>query len=141
MARAVVDIMNLTEDAFEKDDSALAARVEPLEQVIDRLKMDLKDRHVHRLQNGLCTIELGFVLSDILTNYERVSDHCSNIAVAVIQIKKSSLDTHGYLNEVKAGGDEEFDLAFDAYRARYELPPSVVTPDLLQGQEVLTEFR
>ncbi len=141
MTRAVRDIMDLTVDAFEKDDSSLAFRVEPLEQVIDNLKLVLKDRHVHRLQNGLCTIELGFVLSDILTNYERVSDHCSNIAVAVIQIKKSSLDTHGYLNEVKAGGDEEFDLAYDAYRARYELPPALPAEEGVQGQEVMAEFR
>lgn len=141
MTRAIIDIMNLTVDAFEQDDTTLAGRVEPLEQVIDSLKLVLKDRHIHRLQSGLCTIELGFVLSDVLTNYERVSDHCSNIAVAVIQIKKSSLDTHGYLNEVKAGGDEEFDLAFDAYRARYELPPAVAGAESLQGQEVLAEFR
>ena len=123
ITRAIIDILNLTVDAFEKDDSALASRVEPLEQVIDDLKLELKNRHIRRLQDGVCTIELGFVLSDVLTNYERVSDHCSNIAVTVIQIKNSAMDTHGYLNEVKAGGDEDFDLAFDGYRARYELPP------------------
>lgn len=122
ITKAIIDILNLTVDAFEKDDSALAGKVEPLEQVIDSLKLELKSRHIQRLQEGRCTIELGFVLSDLLTNYERVSDHCSNVAVTVIQVKNSAFDTHGYLNEVKAGGDEDFTRAFDAYTETYRLP-------------------
>ena len=122
ITRAIVDILDITVEAFEKDDTALASQVEPIEQVIDDLKLELKSRHIRRLQEGKCTIELGFVLSDLLTNYERVSDHCSNIAVTVIQIKDSVMDTHGYLNEVKAGGDREFAQAFDAYREKYSLP-------------------
>lgn len=122
ITKAIVDILSLTVEAFEKEDSALASRVEPLEQVIDGLKLELKNRHIRRLQEGRCTIELGFVLTDLLTNYERVSDHCSNIAVTVIQIKDSVMDTHGYLNEVKTGGGQEFTQAFDAYRETYKLP-------------------
>ncbi len=122
ITQAIVDILNLTVDSFEKDDNALASRVEPLEQVIDSLKLELKNRHIHRLQEGRCTIELGFILSDLLTNYERVSDHCSNIAVAVIQIKDSVMDTHSYLNEVKTAGGPEFTRAFTAYTETYRLP-------------------
>ncbi len=124
ITRAILDILDLTVEAFEKDDASLAAKVEPLEQVIDGLKLDLKSRHIHRLQEGRCTIELGFVLTDLLTNYERVSDHCSNIAVTVIQIKDSVLDTHGYLNEVKTTGDPVFTQAFDTYTEQYVLPAS-----------------
>jgi len=124
LTRAIIDILNLTVNAFEKNDSTLAGKVEPLEQVIDGLKKEVKNRHVKRLQEGRCTIELGFVLSDLLTNYERVSDHCSNIAVAVIQIKDSVMDTHGYLNEIKTGGGEEFTHAFNSYMETYRLPAS-----------------
>lgn len=124
ITRAIISILNLTVDAFEENDPALASKVEPLEQVIDGLKLELKNRHIRRLQEGRCTIELGFVLTDLLTNYERVSDHCSNIAVTVIQIKDSSLDTHGYLNEVKNTGNPDFTQAFEAYSLEYLLPPS-----------------
>lgn len=124
MTRAIVDIMNLTVEAFEKDDSLLATKVEPLEQVIDGLKLELKNRHIRRLQEGRCTIELGFVLSDLLTNYERVSDHCSNVAVCIIQIKDDAMETHEYLNAVKTEGGSEFADAFDAYQYRYQLPIS-----------------
>lgn len=124
LTRAIVDILNLTIDAFEKNDSVLAGKVEPLEQVIDGLNQEVKNRHVKRLQEGRCTIELGFVLSDLLTNYERVSDHCSNIAVAVIQIKDSVMDTHGYLNEIKTSGGREFTQAFNSYQEAYRLPAS-----------------
>ncbi len=124
LTQAIVDILNLTVEAFEKDDSKLASRVEPLEQVIDSLKLEVKNRHIRRLQEGRCTIELGFVLSDLLTNYERVSDHCSNVAVTVIQIKDSVMDTHGYLNEVKTAGGPEFTQAFNAYQETYQLPLS-----------------
>ena len=124
ITRAILRIMDLTVEAFETNDAALAAKVEPLEQVIDGLKLELKNRHIRRLQEGRCTIELGFVLTDLLTNYERVSDHCSNVAVTVIQIKDSSLDTHGYLNEVKTAGDPDFTQAFEAYSLEYLLPES-----------------
>lgn len=124
ITRAILTILNLTVEAFEENDPVIAAKVEPLEQVIDGLKLELKNRHIRRLQEGRCTIELGFVLTDLLTNYERVSDHCSNIAVTVIQIKDSSLDTHGYLNEVRNTGNPAFTQAFETYSLEYLLPAS-----------------
>ncbi len=124
ITRAIVDILNLTVEAFELADSARATKVEPLEQVVDSLKIDLRNRHVRRLQEGRCTIELGFVLTDLLTNYERVSDHCSNVAVTVIQIKDSSMDAHGYLNELKSSGSPEYTHAYDDYLRKYTLPGS-----------------
>lgn len=124
ITQAIQDILNLTVEAFEKEDTQLAGQVEPLEQVVDGLKSELKNRHIRRLQEGRCTIELGFVLTDLLTNYERVSDHCSNVAVTVIQIKESSMVAHGYLNEVKSSGSPEFTRAYDAYQVAYQLPGS-----------------
>ena len=125
ITQAIVDILGLTVEAFQQEDTVLAARVEPLEQVVDGLKTELKNRHIRRLQEGRCTIELGFVLTDLLTNYERVSDHCSNIAVAVIQIQESSaMDAHGYLNELKSSGSPAFTQAYDEYSRQYCLPES-----------------
>lgn len=119
---AIKEILELTEKAFAENDLTLAKRVEPLEQVIDDLLAEIKSRHIARLTGGKCTIELGFVLSDLLTNYERVSDHCSNIAVCQIQISKSVFDTHEYLNNYKSSGSETFTHSFDEYKDKYVLP-------------------
>ncbi|MBR0350091.1 MAG: Na/Pi cotransporter family protein [Clostridia bacterium] len=119
---AIKEILELTEKAFAENDLALAKKVEPLEQVIDDLLAEIKSRHIARLTGGKCTIELGFVLSDLLTNYERVSDHCSNIAVCQIQISKSVFDTHEYLNNYKSSGSETFTHSFDEYKDKYVLP-------------------
>ncbi len=119
---AIKEILELTEKAFAENDFALAKQVEPLEQVIDDLLAEIKSRHIARLTGGKCTIELGFVLSDLLTNYERVSDHCSNIAVCQIQISKSVFDTHEYLNKYKTSGSETFTHSFDEYKNKYILP-------------------
>lgn len=102
LQKAVTDIVTETVNVFETEDMALAAKIEPLEEVVDELHREIKARHVERLVNGECTIQMGFVLSDLLTNYERVSDHCSNIAVAVIQMKSGNSDgAHSYLDTVK----------------------------------------
>lgn len=124
ITRAIIDILNMTVDAFEHEDTRTAAQVEPLEQVVDSLKLELKNRHVRRLQDGRCTIELGFVLTDLLTNYERVSDHCSNVAVTVIQVKESAMETHGYLNQLKSSDSPEFTRAYESCLERYVLPES-----------------
>ena len=121
LVEALREILDITTRAFAEDDLALAAQVEPLEQVIDCLIADIKSNHVARLQKGHCTIEMGFVLSDILTNCERVSDHCSNIAVAQIETEQNVYEAHEYLNSVKTSGNKEYQEAFDAYRARYTL--------------------
>ena len=121
LVEALREILDITTRAFAEDDLALAVQVEPLEQVIDCLIADIKSNHVSRLQKGHCTIEMGFVLSDILTNCERVSDHCSNIAVAQIETEQNAYEAHEYLNGVKSSGNKEYQEAFDAYRARYTL--------------------
>ena len=117
---AVGEIINLTIDAYSHEDTALAFRVEPLEQVVDALILNIKNRHIERLQAGNCTIELGFILSDLLTNYERISDHCSNIAAAMIEIADGSFDTHRYLSGVKYG-NSRFDEIFDGYAEKYKI--------------------
>lgn len=119
---ALKEIIDLTIEAFQSNDAKLAAKVEPLEQVIDVILAEMKSRHIERLKSGNCTIELGFVLSDILSNYERISDHCSNIAVSVIEINQSSFDTHEYLNEIKKANDPDFIKQYSIYQQKYLLP-------------------
>lgn len=119
---AVTEILNMSIDCFVNSDVMLAKEVEPLEDVIDQLRTDLKARHIERLRKGICTIELGFILQDLLTNFERVSDHCSNIAVCLIRIKENSLDTHEYMNELKRLEKSEFMDEFNVYKDKYALP-------------------
>ena len=115
---AAAEILDLTEEAYRTGNVELARKVEPLEQVIDRLIASTKDHHIDRLVAGNCTIEHGFVLSDILTNIERISDHCSNVAVALIELGRNSFETHRYLNGVKSG-NEEFEELYEGYAERY----------------------
>ena len=110
----------LSEKVFEKEDISKAAFVEPLEEVIDDLQVEVKKRHVKRLQKGKCTIEMGFVLSDVVTSYERIADHCSNIAVCLLQVDKDGYDTHGYLKDVKH--NEFFNNQYEEYKEKYMLP-------------------
>ena len=117
---AVQDIVNLTVQAFANQDNNAARQVEPLEQVIDEIVHQVRSRHVERLQNGQCSITNGFILADLLTCYERVADHCSNVAVAMIEVAHDSFDTHEYLQGVKADR-EGFDRMMDQYRKRYGL--------------------
>ncbi len=119
---AVAEILNMSIECFIKSNVTLAKEVEPLEDVIDQLRTDLKARHIERLRKGICTIELGFILQDLLTNFERVSDHCSNIAVCLIRIKENSLDTHEYMNELKRLDKSEFMDEFNVYKDKYALP-------------------
>ncbi|MBO5065033.1 MAG: Na/Pi cotransporter family protein [Clostridia bacterium] len=117
---AITEIVITTTLVYEKNDYELASKVEPLEQVIDRITAEIKSHHIERLQRGDCTIQMGFVLSDLLTNCKRISDHCSNIAVATIEARNDSFDTHHYLNTVKYG-DESFNKVFDEYNRKYDL--------------------
>mgnify|MGYP005939406343 CR=1 FL=1 len=123
---AVQDTLSRTTDAFRKSDLHLASKVEPLEAVVNELVRAIKARHVARLQAGSCSIEYGFVLDDLLTNYERVCDHCSNVAVAQIEVAQDSFDTHAYLNDLRHGNDtkesEEFHRRLGRYRERYLFP-------------------
>ena len=118
---ALIEILNLTIDSFTADNLETAQRVEPLEQVIDTLIARTKNAHIDRLQAGKCTIQTGFVLSDLLTNFERVSDHCSNIAVAMIETSAGSFGTHQYLNAVKETGSHEFAEVYRSYAEKYQV--------------------
>lgn len=120
LIEALTDIQALTFDSFQKNDPDTAAHVEPLEETIDQLIEEIRLRHIDRLQSGACTIQLGFVLNDLLTNFERVSDHCSNIAIAVIETKDSAINPHAYLEEIKTGGDFTSDFRSDL--KKYTLP-------------------
>ena len=116
---AVTEILGISIEAFTGGNLQLAARVEPLEEIIDGLCDEMKSHHVDRLQQGVCTLNQGFVFNDLLTNYERVADHCSNIAVAVIEVESDSFDTHEYLNSVKAMKDASFARYYDEYKKKY----------------------
>ena len=105
---AVAEIIELTQSALAENDTEKARMVEPLEEVIDALTQELKTRHVQRIQNGVCTLELGFVFNDCVNNFERVADHCSNIAMAVLESADESLQTHGYLRSLKQRNPEEY---------------------------------
>ncbi len=118
---ALEEILDNTVKAFETSSHELASKVEPLEQVIDGLRAEMKRRHIYRLQNCLCTIELGFIYTDFISNCERVSDHCSNIAVSVLQMKEDSFDPHMYLNKVKTN-EPQFIEQFEEYKSKYSLP-------------------
>ncbi len=118
---AVKEIINITIDSFIKDDAEAASHVEPLEQVVDKLKKQLKALHISRLQNNDCTIELGFIFTDLLTNFERVSDHCSNIAVYTMQLPSDMLDTHKYLNKIKSSSNSTFVEDYEMYKTKYRL--------------------
>lgn len=121
ITNAVTEILNMTVDSFINDDIGLASHVEPLEQVIDTLNKKLKARHVARLQSGECTIELGFVFTDLLTNYERVSDHCSNVAVYTMQLPSDKLDAHKYLAKIKNAETGAFVDDFNMYAEKYSV--------------------
>ena len=121
LSAAIDEILELSLDAFAAGDVALAARVEPLEQVIDTLKEQMRTRHILRMQQGNCSIEAGFVWSDLLTNLERTSDHCSNIAGCVIDTAQHNLNLHETLKAVKRG-DPRFQDSFRVYAEKYRLP-------------------
>ena len=116
--KAIHDILKITMLSFSEEDMELARQVEPLEEVIDGLSLDIRQRHIKRLRKGKCTIELGFILSDITTNFERVSDHCSNIAVSLLQERGDEIDP----DELKAEDNVEFRGKVMNYRERYQLP-------------------
>ena len=118
---ALTEILSTAIRSFVNNDLQLAARVEPLEELIDNLCDELKLHHVDRLQKGLCTLGQGFVFNDLLTNYERVADHCSNIAVAMIELESDSFDTHEYLNSVKEMKSDTFARYYEEYSRIYQI--------------------
>lgn len=119
---AIRDIMTMTQNAFSTGNTTTAADVEPLEEVIDDLVMEMKQRHIVRLRSGNCSMEAGLLLEDILTNYERVSDHCSNIAAALIEIQADELDMHRYIDVKIKGSDPHFQKEYLRLKNIYILP-------------------
>ncbi len=117
---AVQDILTRTVECFRSGDLYAAGKVEPMDQVVNGLVREVKARHIARLQSGACTLEYGFVMDDLLTSYLRVADHCSNVAVAMIEVAADRFDTHQYLNTLKNGGiDDKFEKRLEKYRDRY----------------------
>ena len=125
LEQAVLDIIDRTVAAYGSFDRELASKIEPQEQVVDALVREVKSRHVRRLRDGLCTVEYGFVLEDLLTAFERTADHCSNVAVEMLQVAEGKLEAHEYLNALKAGELHEsaaFAERFARYKAQYAFP-------------------
>ena len=125
LERAINDILDRTVAAYGSFDRELAVKIEPQEQVVDALVREVKSRHIRRLRDGLCTVEYGFVLDDLLTAFERTADHCSNVAVEMLQVAEGKLEAHEYLNALKAGELEEsaaFNQRFARYKAQYSFP-------------------
>ena len=118
---ATFELLGMIEEAFETNNLDLAIMVEPLEQTIDKLVYEMKRNHIARLQANECTIKLGFAFNDLLTSYERVADHCSNIAIAVIEAEKGTYEPHEYLKNVKYDNKEEFEKLYRQYRDRFNL--------------------
>ena len=114
-------MLDTEREAFERGDVRLAMQVEPLEQVIDTLKEQMRTRHILRMQQGHCSIEAGFILSDLLTDLERTSDHCSNIAGCVIDARAHNLNLHETLRQAKTA-DGSFQQTYESYVEKYQLP-------------------
>ena len=121
---AVREIVSLAQQALIQEDMALAQRVEPLEEVISTLLERMKLRHIHRLQNGACTLELGFILNDCVNNFERVAAHCSNVALAVLELRYADLQFHNYARGVRQGDQPEFRKWLAFYQEKYLTPVS-----------------
>ena len=126
MIKAVEEILELSISSFTDNNNDRATYVEPLEEVVDGLKTELRNRHIKRLQEGKCTIELGFVLSDLITNLERVSDHCSNIAISQLEANlDTQIEAHDYVERIKERGEFNYNQKFDTFLYKYRLPKSV----------------
>ena len=127
ITQALSDILHLTTQAFSEGDIKRAKRVEPLEEVIDELVLQARAKHTKRIQQGNSPMVLGFILTDLLTNYERVSDHCSNVAVVLIEIDSKQLGTHQYLDRLKSANNVEFADAYNEYLNRYKIHSEIQT--------------
>ena len=123
---AVLDVMRMTKTAYENSDNVLALDVEPLEQVVDRLIRKAKKRHIKRLQDGKCTVELDIMLTDLFNDLERISDHCSNIATSILQAQDTSLDRHELINRLRSADNTAFSQKYDEFKAKYPLVAETV---------------
>ena len=118
---AVLDVLKMTVTAYENSDNVLALDVEPLEQVVDRLIRKTKKRHIKRLQEGKCTVELDLMVSELFNDLERISDHCSNIATSILQAKDTSVDRHELINRLRSADNTSFSQKYEEYKAKYPL--------------------
>ena len=121
-SEALKDILYMAVYAFQKEDLTTAHEIEPLEEVIDHLSEKLRDKHINRMRKGKCTIEMGFILTDITTNFERVADHCSNIGICLVQVSQNEYETHGYALTIKEQDVARFGEKCRVYESRYALP-------------------
>ena len=121
LVRAVSSVTRFTANCFMDNDRELAQKVEPLEQVVDRLCIDIKERHIARLREGACTVDLGLLFTDVLNDCSRVSDHCSNVAAAIIELDHDQYDTHQYLGNLKKN-DEHFKRQYEEFLSQHALP-------------------
>lgn len=118
---AVLEVVTLTTHAFTKNSNELAQRIEPLEQVIDRLVLKAKNRHIKRIQYGECPIELDFLISELFNDFERISDHCSNIGASILKANDLTIDKHEFLKQLKSCDNKDFSKAYDEYKEKYSL--------------------
>ena len=121
-SQAVLDIVQSSVTVFETEDEYAAKRIEPFEEAIDVIQKEMKKRHMKRLRKGKCSAEMGFVLSDITNNYERIADHCSNLAINVMQLYEDDTHAHEYVDTLQKGEGSEFRLRYNEYLKKYELP-------------------
>lgn len=121
-SKAIMDIVSMSVSVFENEDVAAAKQIEPFEEAVDVIQKEMKKRHTKRLRKGKCTVEMGFVLSDVTNNYERIADHCSNIAIGVMQLEEDDTLAHEYVDNLQKGEGSDFDLRFQNYLKKYDLP-------------------
>ena len=119
LVAAITEILNITFQSFLNDDADTAARVEPLEQVIDRICLKMKERHAARLQKGKCTIGHGYVFNDLIADFERVSDHCSNIGIVIVDLISNSLDVHELSDEMHTDRPDRYQEYFEEFQGKY----------------------
>ena len=122
LSGAVEDILSRTTQAFGSDSIPLSMTVEPLEEVINKLNKEMKKRHVKRLRKGKCSVEMGFVLSDLSANFARISAHCSNVAIGIIQREEEDIEAHEYLDALDKGENTEFRENYLSFKEKYVLP-------------------
>lgn len=121
IVNALLEVLYLSSEAFKHDNSTLALKIEPLEQVIDRLVLKAKNRHIKRIQYGECPIELDFLISDLFNDFERISDHCSNIATSILKTKDQNIDKHEFLKQLKSYDNKDFSKVYDEFKEKYAL--------------------
>ncbi len=121
IVNALLEVLYLSSEAFKHDNSTLALKIEPLEQVIDRLVLKAKNRHIKRIQYGECPIELDFLISDLFNDFERISDHCSNIATSILKTKDQNIDKHEFLKQMKSYDNKDFSKTYDEFKEKYAL--------------------